>query len=75
MAKKPKATLYVELDLDLKRRLDRLARHRGRKLVAEALLMVRRYLDEEEPKEKDLPPLDDESPPEEPPPAPRKRGK
>lgn len=63
MAKGPKATLYVDIDLELKRRLDRLATHRGRKLTAEVARMVSRYLSEEEAKEEDLPPLPATDPP------------
>lgn len=57
--KPKKATLYVDLDERTKRRLDRLAKARHRKLTAEVQLALDRYLDVEEKKEKDLPPLDD----------------
>lgn len=56
--KKPKLTLYVDLEPMTKRRLDRLATARRRKLTAEVQIALDRYLDEEEKKEKNLPPLD-----------------
>jgi predicted transcriptional regulator len=48
-----KAVLYVELDAALKRRLVRLANlpHRARKITAEAIIALRRYVEEEEAKE------------------------
>ncbi len=48
-----KEVLYVEMDADLKRRLVRLAElpHRNRKISAEAIMALRRYLEEEEAKE------------------------
>lgn len=50
--KKPaKATLYVDIDAELKARIDRLAEVRHRKLTAEVSLALERYLREEEPKE------------------------
>jgi predicted transcriptional regulator len=50
--KKPaKATLYVDIDASLKKRMDRLAEVRHRKLNAEVSLALDRYLREEEPKE------------------------
>jgi hypothetical protein len=51
-----KKVVYVEVDPLLKERLDRLAALRSRKITAEAILALRRYLDEEEAKE-GLPPL------------------
>ncbi len=62
MAKKPKkAPLYVDIDADLKRRMNRLAGVRSRKLNAEVQIALKRYLEAEEKKEKDLPPLAEES--------------
>jgi hypothetical protein len=46
-----KATLYVELEAELKHRFDRLAQARRRKLTAEVAIMIERYLAEEEPRE------------------------
>jgi predicted transcriptional regulator len=48
-----KEVLYVELPADLKRRLKRLAElpHRARKITAEAIIAIRRYIEEEEAKE------------------------
>jgi predicted transcriptional regulator len=48
-----KEVLYVEMDAQLKRRLVRLAElpHRNRKISAEAIIAIRRYLEEEEAKE------------------------
>jgi predicted transcriptional regulator len=46
-----KAVLYVEIDPDLKERLVRLADLRSRKITAEAVLALRRYVAEEEEKE------------------------
>jgi predicted transcriptional regulator len=45
--------LYVEMDAELKRRLTRLANlpHRNRKISAEAIIAIRRYVEEEEAKE------------------------
>jgi cytochrome c553 len=43
--------LFAMLPEELKARLDRLAEHRSRKLTAEVVLALRRYLDEEERKE------------------------
>ena len=53
-----KEVLYVEMDGLLKRRLVRLAElpHRNRKITAEAIMAIRRYVEEEEAKE-GLPPL------------------
>jgi predicted transcriptional regulator len=52
MGKKPaKAVLSVEIDATLKTRLHRLADKRGRKLVAEVTIMLRQYLEAEEPRE------------------------
>ncbi len=59
MAKKPKATLYVDINPLTKKRLDRLAKHRLRKLTAEVQLALDRYLDDEEKKEK-LPRLEED---------------
>jgi predicted transcriptional regulator len=52
--------LYVEMEASLKRRLVRLAQlpHRSRKITAEAILAIRRYVEEEERKEA-LPPLEE----------------
>jgi hypothetical protein len=49
--KKPKATLYVDIDKDLKERMDRLAEARRRKLTAEVSFALERYLAVEEAKE------------------------
>jgi predicted transcriptional regulator len=48
-----KEVLYVEMDAQLKRRLVRLAElpHRNRKITAEAIMAIRRYVEEEEAKE------------------------
>jgi hypothetical protein len=48
-----KEVLYVEMDAQLKRRLVRLAElpHRNRKISAEAIIAIRRYVEEEEAKE------------------------
>jgi predicted DNA-binding protein len=46
-----KKGLYADIPEELKARLDRLAEHRSRKLTAEVVLALRRYLDEEERKE------------------------
>jgi hypothetical protein len=54
----PKEVLYVEMDATLKRRLARLAFHRSRKITAEAIIAIRRYVDEEDQKE-NLPPLEE----------------
>jgi predicted transcriptional regulator len=43
--------LYVEMEPALKERLAALARRRYRKISAEAILAITRYLDEEEAKE------------------------
>jgi hypothetical protein len=53
-----KEVLYVEMDAQLKRRLVRLAElpHRNRKITAEAIIAIRRYVEEEEAKE-GLPPI------------------
>jgi hypothetical protein len=42
--KKPKATLYVEIDAGLKARIDRMAEANGRKLVAEGSRALEFYL-------------------------------
>jgi predicted transcriptional regulator len=57
-AKAAKEVLYVEMDAALKRRLVRLAElpHRNRKITAEAIMAIRRYVEEEEKKE-NLPPI------------------
>jgi predicted transcriptional regulator len=47
----PRAVLYLEIDSDLKERLVRLADLRSRKITAEAVLALRRYVEEEERKE------------------------
>lgn len=49
--KRQTATLYADIDADLKRRMDRLAERRKRKINAEVELAIARYLREEEPKE------------------------
>jgi hypothetical protein len=56
--KPAKGVLYVEMDASLKRRLVRLAGlpHRNRKITAEAIMAIRRYVEEEEAKE-GLPPI------------------
>lgn len=53
-----KEVLYVEMDAELKQRLVRLAElpTRNRKITAEAIMAIRRYVEEEERKE-GLPPL------------------
>lgn len=61
MTKKPKATVYADVDALTKRRLERLAKARHRKLAAEVQLALDRYLDAEEKKERDLPPLEEEA--------------
>ena len=50
--KKPraKATLYVEIDADLKARIDRQAERSGRKIVAEVSRALEFYLAAHEPK-------------------------
>ena len=57
-AKLHKEVWYVEMDGLLKRRRVRLAKlpHRNRKITAEAIMAIRRYVEEEEAKE-GLPPL------------------
>lgn len=65
--KKPKGSkparevLYVEMEGSLKRRLVRLANlpSHARKITAEAIIAIRRYVEEEEKREA-LPPLEDE---------------
>ena len=54
-----KEVLYVEMDSRLKRRLVRLAElpHRNRKITAEAIIAITRYVEDEERKE-GLPPLE-----------------
>ena len=56
-----KEVLYVEMDFRLKRRLVRLAElpHRNRKISAEAIMAITRYVEEEERME-GLPPLPSE---------------
>lgn len=56
MAKKKKVPLYVDIDPDIRRRMNRLAEVRSRKLNAEVQIALRQYLDKEEKKE-GLPPL------------------
>lgn len=48
-----KEVLYVEMEPQLKRRLVRLANlpTRNRKITAEAIMAIRRYIEEEEAKE------------------------
>ena len=60
--KPAKEVLYVEMDSRLKRRLVRLAElpHRNRKITAEAIIAITRYVEEEERKE-GLPPLEEEA--------------
>jgi hypothetical protein len=53
-----KAVLYLEMDDRLKRRLARLATLRRRKLTAEGILAVERYVEQEEAKE-NLGPLEE----------------
>jgi hypothetical protein len=50
---KAKEVLYVEMEATLKQRLRRLAElpHRNRKITAEAIMAIRRYVEEEEKKE------------------------
>jgi hypothetical protein len=57
-AKPEKEVLYLEMDERLKRRLARLALLRRRKLTAEGILAVERYVEQEEAKE-NLGPLDE----------------
>jgi len=54
-----KVPLYVDVEESIKKRIDRLAEHRSRKLTAEVSIALRRYLDDEEEKE-GLPPIEDE---------------
>jgi hypothetical protein len=49
--KPAKDVLYLEIEADLKRRLVRLAELRSRKITAEGILALRRYVQEEEEKE------------------------
>lgn len=49
--KKTKATLYVEIDVDLKNRIDRQAERSGRKIVAEVSRALEFYLAAHEPKD------------------------
>ena len=60
--KPAKEVLYVEMEASLKRRLVRLAElpHRNRKITAEAIIAIRRYVEEEEKKEGLAPTEDDE---------------
>jgi predicted transcriptional regulator len=46
-----RVVLYVEMEPDLKERLTALAKRRFRKISAEAILAIDRYLEEEEAKE------------------------
>lgn len=53
-----KEVLFVELPADLKRRFMAIAKANGRKLVAEATIAIKRYVEEEEkhiPEEADDP--------------------
>jgi predicted transcriptional regulator len=59
MAKKKKKTLYVDIDADLKDRLDRLAAAHARKLTAEVEMALREFLNREEAK---LPPPENDKP-------------
>jgi hypothetical protein len=54
--KPAKSVLYLEIDAVLKDRLVRLADLHSRKITAEGVLAIRRYVEEEERKE-GLPPL------------------
>ena len=49
--KDKRMVLYVEMEPELKQRLTELAKRRYRKISAEAILAIERYLDEEEAKE------------------------
>jgi hypothetical protein len=62
-ARPAKEVLYVEMDALLKRRLVRLAGlpHRNRKITAEAIMAIRRYVEEEEARE-NLGPLEPPEP-------------
>jgi hypothetical protein len=53
-----KGVLYIEMDVRLKQRLVRRAGlpYRNRKITAEAIMAIRRYVEEEEAKE-GLPPI------------------
>jgi hypothetical protein len=53
---RPRATLYANIDADLKDRLDRLAAANSRTLAAQMELVLRRYLQQEEAKLNDPPP-------------------
>ncbi|MFL5242376.1 MAG: hypothetical protein ACJ8FY_09735 [Gemmataceae bacterium] len=46
-----RVVIYIETDAALKDRLSNLAKKRRRKISAEAILAIEKYLDEEEPKE------------------------
>jgi hypothetical protein len=46
-----RVVLYVEMEPGLKERLTALAKRRYRKISAEAILAIERYLDEEDDKE------------------------
>jgi len=49
-----RVVLYVEMEQALKSRLTALAKRRYRKISAEAILAIQRYLDEEEAKEEHI---------------------
>lgn len=51
MTEEQRVALYAEIPKQLKDRLARLAKVRSRKLTAELMLAIERYVDEEEPKE------------------------
>ena len=51
MAREKKVSLFVEIPESLKVRLQALADLRSRKMTAEVILALRRYLEEEESKE------------------------
>ncbi len=56
MTEEEKEVLYVELPASLKKRFARIAKANGRKLVAEATIAIKRYVEKEE---KRLPPVDE----------------
>lgn len=51
MTEEAKAALYAEIPKSLKERLAHLAKVRSRKITAELVLALERYVDEEEAKE------------------------
>lgn len=58
--KKPKATLFVNIDSDLKRRIDKSAEKNGRKLVAEVTRALEFYLAAHPLSSADAKPADEE---------------